>query len=623
MFRYVALVWQRNEQEQCSLVQAALLRLTETDSAWTVGLESPGLEVLCIRDRNAPDDVLRLSDGSGVILGTLFERRADTGSLRPVKTLCPADLARLTQSSGRSLVKSHWGSYVLFLNERGGQGTLVFRGPVGRLACFMTEVRGITIFFARPDDLLALRLVRPSINWDLIRAQAVGADYLTPETALAGVTALLPGGTLNLSSSGMTQGEYWSPRLCAPTQQVHTLSEAGQLLEACTRQCVGSWASSHDSVLIALSGGFDSSVVLGYLRTVSHPLQVVAVNFFDLSAADERRFARSSAHKWGVPLLEKEYDRCADFRRFLDCTLTATPVLNFTALEAEPTCIRVSAEHGASAVFTGELGDDIFGRAIGPEVLADCLWRYGMGVHLVSAAADYAQFKRLSVLKAISIALRYRALQNRARLWSMYLYQKEFASATLMDAQRLVAQDVLAWYDRSLPRFIHPWFLNVDGVPPGWFQLLDGLIRTTSTAYQSPFGGTNDALFVHPLVSQPLVEAYMSIPANLHISGGHSGAVARRSFSDILTTEVIARGRSKGTPEIWLIDMVQRNRDFLLEFLLDGVLVREGILDRGKVEGTLSRDPGRGKAYVSNVFIQLYIEGWLRRWSAVEFRAAA
>jgi asparagine synthase (glutamine-hydrolysing) len=123
-------------------------------------------------------------------------------------------------------------------------------------------------------------------------------------------------------------------------------------------------------------------------------------------------------------------------------------------------------------------------------------------------------------------------------------------------------------------------------------------------------------LFVHPFSSQPLIEAYATVPAGFHINSGQGGAVARRAFRRVLSQEVRQRGRSKGTPEIWLINTVERNRSFLRELLLDGILVKERILDRKKVESTTSREFGKSKISVAEIYIQLYIEAWLQRWAA-------
>lgn len=622
MFRYIAAVWRPGSHEQCSVARVAVQRLRDSGTPWTISLEHPGITVYCLPDQSSRDGVVRIDGCCGVILGTLFESAVDTDAKpRRVEAVSRGLGGQISESFGQSLVSSHWGSYVLFLKDHHRNRVCVFSGPASRLPCFHSEVRGVMLFFSCVDDLLSLRLVRPSINFDSIRAQATSGDYLTAETAINEIGTILPGQALELTAAGAHRKVYWSPRLLAKSRPVATLDDAVTLMESRTRACVSAWSSLHTRVLVTLSGGVDSSVVSGYLHEAPHRPDVTAINFFDRAAGDERGYARSMARRTGFELVEREMDSRVDFRKFLDCALTAAPVLHMTAVDLEPTCIRLAVERGATAIFTGELGDDIFGRAVGPEVVADSIWRFGIGRTLLRAAADYAEFKRLSVWNTLSQGFRYRSLQSAAPYWSIYRYQKEFAQVG--SAQRLVTDEVITEYERTLSRFIHPWLQDVSDVPPGWIQLIYGLMMTTSTWSHSPFGGEHESMFVHPLCSQPLVEAYARIPAKFHMTGGHSGAVARRAFAELLSTEVLKRGRSKGTPEIWLIDMVERNRAFLREFLLDGILVRERILDKKKLEFTISRELGKSQIPVAEVIVEMYIEAWLRRWTEVKVRAAA
>lgn len=145
----------------------------------------------------------------------------------------------------------------------------------------------------------------------------------------------------------------------------------------------------------------------------------------------------------------------------------------------------------------------------------------------------------------------------------------------------------------------------------------------TSTAYQSPFAKPHYPPTLSPLVSQPLIEFALRIPSHLHMEGGTDRAVARAAFADDLAPLVVNRGLGKGTPDLWLKQLVARNREFLREFLLNGMLVNQGLLDRRKVDTALAADVSGGRIFISDVLVQSYIEAWLRGWSSARFRAAA
>jgi asparagine synthase (glutamine-hydrolysing) len=128
-------------------------------------------------------------------------------------------------------------------------------------------------------------------------------------------------------------------------------------------------------------------------------------------------------------------------------------------------------------------------------------------------------------------------------------------------------------------------------------------------------GTTNDPAPVSPLASQPIVEACLKIASYLHLRDAQNRAVARAAFGDRLSPTVLHRGRGKGAPTVWVQEVIARNRAFLREYLLDGVLVQKGILDRRKVERVLAPNIDSPSGAISDVFAQLYVETWVRQWS--------
>ncbi|WP_300537675.1 asparagine synthase-related protein [Sphingosinicella sp.] len=86
---------------------------------------------------------------------------------------------------------------------------------------------------------------------------------------------------------------------------------------------------------------------------------------------------------------------------------------------------------------------------------------------------------------------------------------------------------------------------------------------------------------------------------------------ARQAFAERLPRMITAR-RSKGTPDSFSAALYETGRSTLSELLLDGVLVREGILDRAALENTL-RDttPVKGHDHLRILAIG-DVEAWAR-----------
>lgn len=611
MQAYVSIAWDHRSEGISHTVELITTRLREKTPLQSACFDQPGLRVLA--PPAGPDRPRCTCLRKGLILGTFFPfaENGSAYSTTPSQSLTESEEAALYQTDGRSLITSHWGSYVLFISDPKSASSIVVRGPMSSLPCFWMEMGGITLFFSRPADLLDILPL--SINWDHICAQAVKGDYLCQETGLQGVFSLLTGDCMTLQPKGRAHLTYWSPSCASRRGSRPDLASAAGLLGSTTRAVIDCWCSLHDSILVALSGGFDSSVVLSCAAAAPTGPMVRAVTLYSRGSADERRYARSAAQKTGVPLQEVELPSDVDFSALLECSRTASPVLNFSAFATEPAFRQLSHIYQASAVLTGELGDCVLGHGFGPELLAEALWRYKLSLRAFRVILDYATLYRTSIWKATGLAL----AEYRAHRWSRSLgvYQRRKARG-VVQGSCLASAEAIALYDRIASRFIHPWFRDALDGPPGWLQTIATMALLTSTSCQAPVCGAIDELFLSPLASQPLVEVFLSIPADLHITGSRSAAIARMAFASQLSREVLGRGRGKGTPELWLRDAIARNRPFVRELLLDGLLVKQGILDRGRIDASLSGSLTHERTSVVDIVTQLYIESWLRRWNS-------
>jgi len=85
---------------------------------------------------------------------------------------------------------------------------------------------------------------------------------------------------------------------------------------------------------------------------------------------------------------------------------------------------------------------------------------------------------------------------------------------------------------------------------------------------------------------------------------------------------VLQRGRGKGTPELWIRGLVDKNRNYLREKLLEGALAKSGILDRRKLAEMLTGTVSKSQIFASAIFELLYIEAWLSHWRDIKIDAS-
>ncbi len=464
------------------------------------------------------------------------------------------------------MISKYWGHYVAVLRYPENASTMVLRGPVNSLACFRAGYRTINIFFSYVDDCAALKVFPLSINWDAITAQVMGGDHLTNETSIQEIESLECGESIECKPDGRSKRVYWDPRSFLEEKSPVSFIEATKTIRRATDYCISAVSSCHDAILLKLSGGLDSSIVLSALSRAPHQPSVTAVTYYSRGSGDERRFARSMAGRVACRLVERSRNRQLDLRRFLDCNRTVRPVLQFSAPDVEARDIALARELRASGIFDGELGDNIFGSRPGPGVLVEYFRQAGVGRRFLGAAVNYSMLTKQSLWRSLALARREALSIEKHPDFSASREMLRVYGAERARSVTLASAEAEERYKGIADRFLHPWFRQSRRIAPSSHAILIGLITVTSTTYHSPFSDPRDPPRVHPLLSQPLVEIALRMPAHLHCEFAQDRAVARAAFADVLPPEILQRGLGKGGPTLWTKDVVEGIRTFCGNF---------------------------------------------------------
>jgi asparagine synthase (glutamine-hydrolysing) len=579
-------------------------------------MDAPGIYAASVHHPHIVDSAITLPDNRGVIFGALYQSLERSRGNWPaiIRSIPENEAEAIIRSAGRSMMHDYWGYYVVALLHSDNSCWLVIRSPASPLPCFEASMGGLTVFFSGIEDFAALEFMPLSVNWDCIAAQVAGGDYLTNETALKEISSVEGGECVQCRPDGRFKTAYWDPRYFLADRSHKRFSEATRTVRDTAEYCVNALASPYSHILVTLSGGLDSSIVLSSLSRSPHRPCITAINYNSRGTGDERRFARSMARTVNCKLVERSRNQELNLRRIDECNRTVRPVLNFSAPDTEARNIALARELNASAIFNGELGDNVFGSNPGPGSLVECIRTFGLGRQYLSVAVDYAMLKKQSLWMTFASTLREcRDIAGNPDFTSWMEIRRHYGlnrARSLM----LASPETLDRCGTMGGRFVHPWLMQSRRIAPGAYTLLFGLIAVTSTSYHSPFSGPSDPPQISPLVSQPLIEAALRIPAYLHCKHGQNRPVARAAFADVLPAQILQRGLGKGGPTLWAKDVVENNRGFLLEYLMDGILVRQRLIDRQKLETALSPRIVKSTVIVGDILAKLYIEAWLKKW---------
>lgn len=620
MYRYLALTWDDTIDGINVAGSSIRDRVRDILPAYVPCLDLPGLHVFFHRSEANPNTLTNVNR-AGIILGRAFQRgdpsRYGIGNGHPYDgdTL----YSNIVRTRGRNLIEGWWGSFVAFIRLPTDNSSLILRSPMSSVPCFRAQIGDLHIFFSSVEDFSTLGLTPLTVDWELVAAQATNGDYLTSATAIREITEVQAGESVSVDGLGISTTPYWDPREISRRSQIEDFETASRRLRRATQESIDGWVAAYPSAMLSLSGGLDSSIVLGCMTQSPSRPTITCVTYHSDQIGDERRYARAVTQKLEVDLLELPRSKNASLEAIFDCSRTSRPLLSFSAFDRYSRDLAVAKTHGASVIFDGELGDNVFGGGIGHEV-AYYLQLHGLNVGAFRVAADYALRAKISGWKALRIGIEERRETNKQRYWSIFNY----IEATGYDASvsGLISRDAFESYRATQLRYIHPWLLETEGVPLGRVAIIYGLFMMTSVfpEISFAFGSPGDPALISPLSSQPLVELSLQLASFLHVRDGRERAVARRAFSDLLPPSVTNRV-GKGTNMQWLHTLVNSRRPFLKEMLLDGLMVRAGILDRHKLESVLSPAVSNTKVGVLDVIRMLYIEAWLRRWGHRERRA--
>ena len=551
---------------------------------------------------------LVLPAGRGAVLGTLFPKNLNVspGDWKPVIEGLYAE--EIVRSGGRRLMEDYWGGYVAFLAGCDGTVHHVLRDCSGRMPCYLVELGDATIVAGNIDDLCGLELPIFSINTRFLAGFIYNAELAQRECALNEVKELLAGECLELRAGERKQFTLWDPRRICRESRLEDFDAAARQVRAVTQACVDFWASKYDRIAYQLSGGLDSSAILGCLRLSEYLPQVTCVHFESSGAGEsEVAFARLAAGAAGFPLVvQAGYSQHSGYdERILRLPRAPKPSVAHlgTAVESE---LRnaIPSQTRAEAIWDGQGGDQLFFQVRSAFGAVDFVFQHGTGGDFSRHVRDAARLSRSSYWGILRKSLGLGLLRFGWRPENEYRRKVTFLNPAILPT------DIIDYVWQ-------PWSDESSDLPPGkrWqIGLLACLIHR-----HRPLPGLQYADEHHPLMSQPLLELCLRIPTYTLLWGGIDRALERTAFRDCVPEPIIRR-ENKGSIGTAFMSKVRESLPFIRDLLLDGVLVRERIIVRSSLEAYLAGNRPMNPQVLWPFLSCMAAEVWARKWAASGWR---
>jgi asparagine synthase (glutamine-hydrolysing) len=309
---------------------------------------------------------------------------------------------------------------------------------------------------------------------------------------------------------------------------------------------------------------------------------------------DERQYAQEMASHQGLHLHEHHYSLDdIDLSKSVAARLPK-PVAAIHELALYSAVVRRCREIGASAVITGNGGDNVFYNSSSVRPFFDRLKDDGFSVGAFHTFNDICSITRVSSGKALKAIASF-ALRPRHE----YVWEREtsFLDAALTASLRKTTYD-------------HAWLSSPPGAAVGKLGHIAFLLRMQN--HIEGYLRSDDLPVINPLTSQPVLELALAIPTWRQFEGGINRSVVRRAFQQHLPPLILDR-RQKGSPGGFALSIIEAKATEIRERLLDGELVRRRFLDGGAIDHALRQGPAIGLGYM-RLLSFLDIEAWIRNW---------
>jgi len=521
----------------------------------------------------------------GAIVGPIYGR----GGRTALAELPDHEAKAALRTRGGSLIERYWGDYVAILDHEAGP--TILRAPLGDLPCFVHRPADAT-FLASDIALLQRVSIKPVVDWHAVALHLIAPDIRRRQTCLANIEELACGDRMTPSQT-LEHETLWSPwDFVRPEQRCDDVQLATERLRAALLDTIAAQTSDGMATILLLSGGVDSSVAAAALAAAGHDTAALTMVTRD-PAGDERDYARSVAAHCGMPLTEIVRDPAlVDITRSDASTLPYPTETSFS--QATRAAVADLIGSNGRRIVHGGGGDQIFCSLQSAAPLADLVQANGFDRRIPALTLDLARVAHTTA-GAVARQAVARVIARRA----------DYRWRANLDCLTPIARAHEAQALR------HPWLAP----PPGIGSGSAGHVALTMSALgivQSP------AWRAHPpwkaiLLSQPVIETCLSIPSWLWFERGRNRAVARRAVEDLLPAGHAWRP-GKGAMASFMIEIFEANRPLLRSMIGDGMLVREGLVDRKACLAILDAPPPiRGNGWARLLHFA-DVEAWAASW---------
>ena len=523
-------------------------------------------------------------------------------------TNCDTEVVlHLYREYGPECVRKMRGMFALAIWNKRKRELFLARDRLGQKPLYYALNKGRFVFGSEIKSILASRDFSRRVNLSVISNYLVLGYTGGLKTAFKNIQQLGPGHYLlikNDNIGNLPPVKYWS--VDEREKFSGTFSEAIEAVRETLRRSVKMRMISDVPLGAFLSGGIDSSIIVGLMsRECSRPVKTCSIGFLE-QAYNELDFARCAAEKFGCEHFEHVVSpNCAETIETL-AGIYDDPFADSSAL---PTwhLSKMTRQH-VTVTLSGDGGDECFGgydryRAA---LMAERLRRLG----LLRKLAGLGIWQKLPGINLHGRLTRLKRFLASANLEPDAAYLNWLGIFQLEQLRKLCLEDIYK------------------GFACDWSELLrtgeDGAARAMRADLEAYLPGdlnvkVDRASMAHglevrcPFQDHELVELAFSLPRQYRINGKTGKIILRKAFGDMLPGKITDRGkRGFGVPVgSWFNHNL---REILLDNILSQKALERNYFEQAALEKLwLEHKSGRAD-HGQRLWALLMLELWHRRY---------
>lgn len=544
---------------------------------------------------SSAEKVITSSQGSGIVLGRLFNK--SSGTL--VEHIEERELQAIRESQGKWLGERYWGRYLLVLRDEDDASITIYRDPLGGIPLFVTRIPEGVLFSSELPLLYDILKEKPAFDWTYLTSYVAASSVLTTSTPFQGIEEVFPGSYVSISTEEYITGLFWDPTFISSKE--YKEKELEEHIIETFSSCIRAWAQETESIALELSGGLDSSALLILMKkVVPSTVNIICFNYFHphVASSDERNYAAEVAQECNVELL------CIDQSKALPLSMFPAHKSNkpssFLLNEALNKAITsVAIKKNNYEFMSGQGGDHLFLAPPLVESLGD--YFLAKGIRGIGAKiGEISAYYRTPFFNTIGQSLK--------ALFAYYRSKTDHVLANT-EIEEWMNASFLAYIDPTIHQA--PFWKRLQQVYPAKarhiYDIYNALLYTDQ-GYR-----IEGKSVINPFLSQPFVELVLSIPTYELYKKEHDRSPFRNAMGKISQAQSIWR-KDKGETTGITIFALNSNYKYICELLLEGKFARHNLINKDKLYDHLNHSKN-GKSFnlwplMNLISVELWFESW-------------